>query len=56
MMAGILRSAFAKLSIALASFPAVNGGYDSAQLVSELKALHKKGNKTAGLGKLRLLG
>ena len=43
---------------ALRNMPAIiaeNGGYDSAQLVSELKALHKKGNKTAGLGKLRLL-
>jgi T-complex protein 1 subunit beta len=37
---------------ALRNMPAIiaeNGGYDSAQLVSELKALHKKGNKTAGL-------
>ena len=44
---------------ALRNMPAIiaeNGGYDSAQLVSELRALHKKGNKTAGLGKLRLLG
>ena len=43
---------------ALRNMPAIiaeNGGYDSAQLVSELRALHKKGNKTAGLGKLRLL-
>lgn len=38
---------------ALRNMPAIiaeNGGYDSAQLVSELKALHKQGNKTAGLG------
>merc|ERR1712165_530614 len=37
---------------ALRNMPAIiaeNGGYDSAQLVSELKALHKQGNKTAGL-------
>ena len=39
---------------ALRNIPAIiaeNGGYDSAQLVSELKALHKQGNKTAGLGR-----
>ena len=39
---------------ALRNMPAIiaeNGGYDSAQLVSELRALHKQGNKTAGLGK-----
>lgn len=38
---------------ALRNMPAIiaeNGGYDSAQLVSELKALHKQGNKLAGLG------
>merc|ERR1712038_709411 len=37
---------------ALRELPAIiaeNGGYDSAQLVSELKALHKKGEKTFGL-------
>lgn len=37
---------------ALRSMPAIiaeNGGYDSAQLCSELRALHKQGNKTAGL-------
>merc|ERR1712158_267274 len=37
---------------ALRNMPTIiaeNGGYDSAQLVSELRALHKKGNKTAGL-------
>merc|ERR1712226_849306 len=37
---------------ALRNMPAIiaeNGGYDSAQLVSELRALHKKGNKLAGL-------
>merc|ERR1712203_282754 len=37
---------------ALRNMPAIiaeNGGYDSAQLVSELKALHKQGNKLAGL-------
>jgi T-complex protein 1 subunit beta len=29
---------------------AENGGYDSAQLVSELRAAHKEGKKTMGLG------
>ena len=42
---------------ALRNMPAIiaeNGGYDSAQLVSELRALHKQGNKTAGLGRQHL--
>lgn len=30
---------------------AENGGYDSAQLVSELRAAHKEGHTTKGLGK-----
>lgn len=37
---------------ALRELPAIiaeNGGYDSAQLVSELKALHKQGKKSLGL-------
>ena len=29
---------------------AENGGYDSAQLVSELRAAHKEGRNTMGLG------
>jgi hypothetical protein len=29
---------------------AENGGYDSSQLVSELRAAHKEGRKTMGLG------
>jgi len=29
---------------------AENGGYDSAQLVSELRAAHKEGHTTKGLG------
>ncbi len=39
-------------SYALRQLPAIiaeNGGYDSAQLVSELRALHAKDNKTMGL-------
>ena len=38
---------------ALRMLPAViaeNGGYDAAQLVSELRALHTKGEHTMGLG------
>lgn len=31
-----------------------NAGYDSAQLVSELRAQHTCGNNTCGLGKLSL--
>lgn len=31
-----------------------NAGYDSAQLVSELRALHTAGKHTMGLGKDRL--
>ena len=30
---------------------AENGGYDSSQLVSELRAAHIEGRKTMGLGK-----
>ena len=39
---------------ALSEFPtaiAENGGFDSAQLVSELRALHKQNQTTMGLGK-----
>lgn len=35
----------------LPSIIAENGGFDSAQLVSELRALHTKGQNTMGLGK-----
>ncbi len=41
---------------ALRQLPAIiaeNGGYDSAQLVAELRALHTKGQHTMGLGKFR---
>ena len=34
----------------LPSVIAENGGYDSAQLVAELRALHNQGNHTMGLG------
>lgn len=41
--------AFAYALRQLPSIIAENGGYDSAQLLSELRALHKQGKKTAGL-------
>merc|ERR1712083_882623 len=41
--------AFASALRQLPSIIAENGGYDSSQLVSELKALHKKENNTYGL-------
>jgi len=41
--------AFANALRTLPSIIAENGGYDSAQLVSELRALHATGNHTAGL-------
>ena len=34
---------------------AENGGYDSAQLVSELRAAHKEGKKTTGLGNTKVV-
>ena len=39
---------------ALSEIPAIlaeNGGYDSAQLVSELRALHRQNKSTMGLSK-----
>jgi len=55
--------AFASALRQLPSIIAENGGYDSSQLVSELKALHKKENNTYGLdmskgivGDMKLLG
>jgi T-complex protein 1 subunit beta len=41
--------AFANALRQLPSIIAENGGYDSAQLVSELRALHATGNQTMGL-------
>jgi len=40
---------FANALRSLPSTIAENGGYDSAQLVSELRAMHMQGNTTAGL-------
>ena len=41
--------AFANALRQLPSIIAENGGYDSAQLVSELRALHATGKNTMGL-------
>lgn len=41
---------FAKALMQLPAIIAENGGYDSAELVSQLRALHMQNNKTAGLG------
>lgn len=41
---------FANALRQLPSIIAENGGYDSAQLVSELRALHTQGKNTMGLG------
>ena len=56
--------AMESFAYALRQLPAIiaeNGGYDAAQLVSELKAAHAQGNSTKGLGErkyrvTRLLG
>jgi T-complex protein 1 subunit beta len=47
----IAMEAFARALIELPTIIAENGGYDSAQLVSELKALHKQSKCTMGLSK-----
>ena len=47
--------AMESFAYALRQLPAIiaeNGGYDAAQLVSELKAAHAQGNSTKGLGEL----
>ena len=41
--------AYANALRQLPSIIAENGGYDSAQLISELSALHKQGKQTMGL-------
>lgn len=47
----IAMEAFAKALSELPTAIAENGGFDSAQLVSELRALHKQNKSTMGLGK-----
>ena len=46
----IAMEAFAKALSELPTAIAENGGFDSAQLVSELRALHKQNKTTMGLG------
>ena len=50
----IAMEAFAKALAELPTVIAENGGYDAAQLVSELRALHKQNKHTMGLGKFYL--
>lgn len=42
--------AFARALRTIPTYISDNGGYDSSELISELKAAHYKGNSTAGLG------
>lgn len=46
---------FANALRQLPSIIAENGGYDSAELVSELKALHATGKQTMGLDMYQVL-
>ena len=48
----IAMEAFAKALSELPTAIAENGGFDSAQLVSELRALHKQNKTTMGLGEI----
>jgi len=47
----VAMEAFARALLSLPITIADNAGYDSAQLISELRAAHSKGNHTAGLSK-----
>ena len=42
---------FARALRQLPTIIADNAGYDSSELVSQLRALHSEGNSTMGLGK-----
>ena len=44
---------FSKALRQLPTIIADNAGYDSSQLISELRALHSEGKSTMGLGELR---
>jgi len=46
----VAMEAFARALLQLPTIIADNAGYDSAQLISELRAAHSKGNSTMGLG------
>ena len=47
----IAMEAFARALTEVPNIIAENGGYDAAQLVSQLRALHKQDKSTMGLGK-----
>lgn len=48
----IAAEAFAKALRQMPTILADNAGYDSSELVAQLRAAHTEGHKTAGLGKL----
>ena len=47
----IAMEAFSRALTEVPNIIAENGGYDAAQLVSQLRALHKQDKSTMGLGK-----
>lgn len=49
----VAMEAFVRALLQLPTIIADNGGYDSSQLVSELRAAHNKGEKSMGLDMLR---
>lgn len=51
----VAMEAFARALQQLPTIIADNAGYDTAQLISELRAAHNLGNSTMGLGLLNLL-
>jgi len=51
----VAMEAFARALRQLPTAIADNAGYDSAQLVSELRAAHSQGKSTVGLGKNNLI-
>lgn len=46
----VAMEAFGRALQQLPTIIADNAGYDSAQLISELRAAHAQGNSTSGLG------
>ena len=51
----IAMEAFARALTEVPNIIAENGGYDAAQLVSQLRALHKQDKSTMGLGKFSII-
>lgn len=51
----VAMEAFARALLSLPTTIADNAGYDSAQLVSELRAAHSQGSHSFGLSKLSTL-